>query len=212
MNSQETIDLFQEAFNVMVYSFNREYELNDDRAKPTLSVPETNKNIMNLDFCYATFSLKKYFEKNPSIFELIKKDLKQIKLRFHHQYKGFNGDVSLFKQLRTSCKYDINTILGDRMVIDKNDGLDCVMLGNTSDECPHLELTSHVDDCNCCPNNLKLISLPSDKFQKIFDFHNSGDIIYSYWNSDDESSADCSCDEPSENNSDDEEENEFDTF
>jgi hypothetical protein len=32
MNSKETIDLFQEAFNVMVYSFNREYELNDDRA------------------------------------------------------------------------------------------------------------------------------------------------------------------------------------
>jgi hypothetical protein len=108
---------------------------------------------MNPDFCYATFSLKKYFEKNPSIFELIKKDLKQIKLRFHHQYKGFNGDVSLFKQLRTSCKYDINTFLGDRMVIDKNDGLDCVILGNTSDDCPHLELTSHVDDCNCCPNN-----------------------------------------------------------
>jgi hypothetical protein len=98
MNSQETIDLFQEAFNVMVYSFNREYELNDDRAEPTLSVPETNKNIMNPDFCYATFSLKKYFEKNPSIFELIKKDLKQIKLRFHHQYKGFHGDVSIFKQ------------------------------------------------------------------------------------------------------------------
>jgi hypothetical protein len=98
------------------------------------------------------------------------------------------------------------------MVIDKNDGLDCVMLGNTSDECPHLELKSHVDDCNCCPKNFKLISLPSDKFQKIFDFHNSGDIIYSYWNSDDESSAYCSCDEPSENNSDDEEENEFDTF
>jgi hypothetical protein len=62
MNSQETIDLFQEAFNVMVYSLNREYELNDDRAKPTLSIPETNKNIMNPDFCYATFSLKKYFE------------------------------------------------------------------------------------------------------------------------------------------------------
>ncbi len=51
INSQETIDLFQEAFNVMVYSFNREYELNDDRAKPPLSVPETNKNIMNPDFC-----------------------------------------------------------------------------------------------------------------------------------------------------------------
>jgi hypothetical protein len=149
---------------------------------------------MNPDFCYAPFSLKEHFENNPSIFEQLKKDLKQIKLRFHQQY---NGDVSIFKQLRTSCKYDINTILGDRMVIDQNDGLNCIMLGNTSDECPHIEFTSHVDDCYCCPKNFELISISSDKFQRIFDFHNSGDIIYSYWKSDDESSADFSCDEPS---------------
>jgi len=30
LNNQQTIDLFQEAFNVMIYSFNREYDLNDD--------------------------------------------------------------------------------------------------------------------------------------------------------------------------------------
>jgi hypothetical protein len=212
LNNQQTIDLFQEAFNVMIYSFNREYDLNDDRAKPTLSVPEENKNLMNPDFCYATFSLREYFENNPSIYKIIKKDLKRIKLRFNQQYKAFHGDFSIFRQLRTSCKYAINSILGDRMVLNKNEGLDCIMLGNTGDECPHLELTSHMDDCYCCPRNFECISLPSDKFQRIFDFHNSGDIIYSYWNSDDESSADCSGDEPSENTSDDEEENEFDTF
>ncbi len=47
MNNQQTIALFQETLNVMVYSFNREYKLNDDIAEPTLSVPEENKNIMN---------------------------------------------------------------------------------------------------------------------------------------------------------------------
>jgi hypothetical protein len=68
MNKYETIDLFQKAFNVMVYYFNREYELNGERAEPTLSVPEENKNLMNPDFSYASFSLKEYFEKNSSAF------------------------------------------------------------------------------------------------------------------------------------------------
>jgi hypothetical protein len=73
MNSPETIDLFQEAFNVMVYSFNREYELNDDRAEPTLSVPETNKNIMNPDFCYASFTLKSILKKIHQFSILLKR-------------------------------------------------------------------------------------------------------------------------------------------
>ncbi len=43
MNNQETLYLFQAEFNVMAYSFNTEYELNDDRAEPTLSVPKKIK-------------------------------------------------------------------------------------------------------------------------------------------------------------------------
>ena len=54
----DRIEFFQEAFNVMVFSFNREFMgLDSVTCRPINKVPFHRKIVTLPDFCYATFRM-----------------------------------------------------------------------------------------------------------------------------------------------------------
>jgi hypothetical protein len=194
IENEQIIDLFQEAFNVMVYSFNRDW-VDFNKPGPILrEVPVENKNVKSPDFCYATFSLNDFFILNPSILTKLKEDLYHTLLQTNHPT---DNDISIFEQLKSSSKYEINFMLGERMILGDQD-IDCVMLGNTCDQCINREFTSAEEDCFKCPKEVEIFSINSKKFEEIINYQSKGDIWYSYRDNEPNSDMDIESDSDDE--------------
>ena len=71
-NKNDRIEFFQEAFNVLMFSFNRQGNLSAEK-KSSFS----QKNLTFPDFCKSTLSMKEYFRKNPTIYDLLLEDMKK---------------------------------------------------------------------------------------------------------------------------------------
>ena len=141
------------------------------------------------DFCYATFSMKEYFRKNPSIYDLVLEDMKKEILVSYSVLYG-NKSVTKFGLLRNNSKYVVNTILCNRIKFDDNK-LECIIMGLNCEDCQNCEFTSVIGECfKCCSSDVDIIDIDSTIFKNIIDYHNSGDLVYSYWDENQDESGD----------------------
>ena len=102
---------------------------------------------------------------------------------------GNEGDTK-FSLLRYSSNYFVNTILFHRMKFVDNK-LECILMGLNCEDCQNREFTRLESECfNSCSLYVIVIDIDSSKFKKIIESHNSGDIVYSYWEREEEESGD----------------------
>jgi hypothetical protein len=157
--------------------------------RPINNVPFHRKLVSLTDFCYATFSLKEYYHKNSSIYDFVLEDMKKETLVSFCVLYGNKGDTK-FCFLCNNSKYVVNTVLCNRMKFDDKK-MECIIMGLNCENCQNREFTSVIGECfNCSSSDVDIIDIDSNKFKNIIDYHNSGDLVYSYFDGDEDESGD----------------------
>jgi hypothetical protein len=69
--------------------------------------------------------------------------------------------------------------------------LECIIMWLNCEDCQNREFTSVIGECfNCSSSDVDIIDIDSNKFKNIIDYHNSGDLDYSYFDGDEDESGD----------------------
>jgi hypothetical protein len=69
--------------------------------------------------------------------------------------------------------------------------LECMIMGLNCEDCQNREFTSVIGEClNWSSSDVDIIDIDSNKFKSKIDYHNSGDLVYSYFDGDEDKSGD----------------------
>ena len=152
------IDLFQEAFNFLATFYNK---------------------IHHPGHSFATFSLENYFKLFPQDLKDIHRGYNAIKQMLEKQTctreQSFQSN---FRQLML-CKIIIIDLLCENIHLQKlPQTIESYLLDETCLSCFFKQHTEKWFFCDSCPTDVDVIEVDRSDFEKMFEDHLNGDILY----------------------------------